>query len=71
MFFVLGKLSCKFHGGYHGNDLFLILVLFREGYHGGMIGNITGKVLFLFFVLVFYFFSCLRQVTCDRSKREL
>jgi hypothetical protein len=42
--FVLGRLPCKFHGGYHGD----ILVLFRAGYRGGMIGNNTGEVLFLF-----------------------
>jgi hypothetical protein len=48
--FVPGRLPCKFHGGYHGD----VLVLFRAGYHGGMIGNNTREVLFLFLFVVLY-----------------
>jgi hypothetical protein len=34
---VLSRLPCKFHGD--------VLVLFRAGYHGGIIGHNTRKVL--------------------------
>jgi hypothetical protein len=46
--FVPGRLPCKFHGGYHGD----VLVLFWAGYHGGIIGHNTRKVLFLFLFFV-------------------
>jgi hypothetical protein len=65
--FVPGRLPCKFHGSYHGD----VLVLFQAGYHGGIIGHNTRKVLFLFLVLVFLFCSCSRQVTGNSSEREL
>jgi hypothetical protein len=46
-----------YYGGHNTRKVFLlsfVLVLFRAGYHGGMIGNNTGKVLFLFPI----FYSC-------------
>jgi hypothetical protein len=46
--FVPDRLPCKFHGDYHG----YVLILFRVGYHGGMIGNNIGEV-FLFLLLFF------------------
>jgi hypothetical protein len=48
--FVPGRLPCKFHGSYHGD----VLVLFRAGYHEGMIGHNTGEVLFLFLLLFLF-----------------
>jgi hypothetical protein len=42
--FVPGRLSCKFHGGYHG-DVVVLVSCFRAGYYGGMIGHNTGRVL--------------------------
>jgi hypothetical protein len=47
---VPSRLPSKFHGGYHED----VLVLFQIGYHGGMIGNNNGEVLFLF--LIFFLF---------------
>ena len=46
--FVLGNLPCKFHGGYYED----VLVLFRADYCGGIIGNNTTKLLFLFIIRV-------------------
>jgi hypothetical protein len=45
---VPGRLPCKFHGGYHGD----VLVFFRAGYHGGITGHNTRKVLFMLLILV-------------------
>jgi hypothetical protein len=52
--FVLGRLPCKCHGHYHGNDV--VLVLFWEAYCGIMIGHNTREVLF-FFLLLFLFWE--------------
>jgi hypothetical protein len=45
---VPGRLPCKSHGGYNGD----VLVLFRAGYHGGIIGHNTRKVLSFLVILV-------------------
>jgi hypothetical protein len=45
-----------YYGGHHTRKVFLlsfVLVLFRVGYHRGMIGNNTEKVLFLFPIFLF------------------
>jgi hypothetical protein len=44
---VSNGLSCQFHEGYHGNIVVLVF-LFRVGYHGGMIGPNTRRLLFPF-----------------------
>jgi hypothetical protein len=46
-------LSCKFHGGYHG-DIVVLVFLFQTSYCEGMIGHNTSRVLFLFLVIVFF-----------------
>jgi hypothetical protein len=81
-----GRLPCKFHGGYHGDILFLFWV----GYHGGIIGHNTRKLLFVLLTLVLVpgrshviasrkryndnctcSCSCSEKVIGDSSKRDL
>jgi hypothetical protein len=45
---VLGRLPCKFHGGYNGD----VLVFFWEVYHEGITGHNTRKELFMLVILV-------------------